>query len=114
MKELNFEFECEDDKIKLLHDDGEVIWYEVFDSAGRKLNRKWEFTITPSACIRALLSLNTEREAIFAELMDEAKAMRDELASKGYQTVALDEVLAGFAARWQATTGDATGAEEEG
>jgi len=36
--------------------------------------------------------------------MSEAKAMRDEFESEGYQTVAFDEVLAGLAARWQATT----------
>jgi hypothetical protein len=112
MNELNFEFECEDDKIKLSHDDGEVIWYEVTDSAGRKFNRKWEFTITPSACIRALLARDTEREAIFAEAM----RIADEMAGTFTPNITSDyrQQLKSFAARWQATSGDATGAEGQG
>lgn len=136
-----FEFECEDDKIRLLHDDGESIWYEVADSAGRWFNRKWDFSPTPSACIRALLAErtrlqsriaelerafniesnnfcdtavdylalkeeDTRRAGVFARLMESTKAMRDELASEGYQTVAFDDVMKRLQLEWDAAPGE--------
>jgi len=56
-------------------------------------------TRMPYEAIRALLSRDTEREKIFAEAMDLARALADVLGSDVSK-----EQLDAIAARWQATT----------
>mgnify|MGYP001211657264 CR=1 FL=1 len=60
-----------------------------------------------SDCIRALLSLNTEREKIFAEAIESFNEFADRIGGND----AVEAQIKSLAARWHATTGDATGAE---
>ena len=62
-----------------------------------------------SDCIRSLLSRDTEREKIFAEAMQVARAA-PLLFDRHEARVDITNQLDAIAARWQAATGDATGA----
>ena len=65
--------------------------------------------------IESLVARNTEREKIFTRLMEVAQQIQSSLDELHYQTAeAFTPQLDALAARWQATSGDATGAEGEG
>lgn len=106
-----FEFEYDDSLYRVAINDCDDLDMFVSESGtGKRWEIHEEIIIgAKGACIRALLSRDTEREKIFAEAMDLARALADVLGSD----VSKDQ-LDTLAARWQATTGEATGAEGQG
>ncbi len=108
-----FKFEVGGEKVYVTtHDENYVDYVSYTLATGPEAGELLpSFPHVHRACIRALLSRDTEREKIFAEAMMLLNECTERI---GDDAAAIDAQIKSLAARWQATTGDATGVEGEG
>ena len=102
MSEQAFEFELEHTgKTYQLRADGQCVELYVKETYANRPYIRTNLIHQSYKVFIALLSERAHREKCWRELMDTTKAMRDELASQGYQTVAFDDVMIQLQWKWE-------------